>query len=54
MIAAVTLVVLLIFGFYFMGIYNGLVALTTQIERAWSNIDVILKQRLMKWPSLFR
>ncbi len=27
------------------GIYNGLVALKHQVEEAWSNIDVILKQR---------
>jgi len=27
------------------GVYNGLVALKNQLEQAWANIDVLLKQR---------
>ena len=29
----------------FKNIYNGLISLRNQLERAWANIDVILKQR---------
>lgn len=35
-------------------IYNGLVALRSQLERAWSNIDVILKQRSDEIPQLIQ
>lgn len=35
-------------------IYNGLVALRNQLERAWSNIDVILKQRYDEIPQLIQ
>jgi len=40
-------VALLLVGFvgYAVGIYNGLVALRRNIDRNWSNIDVLLKQR---------
>jgi len=34
--------------------YNGLVSLKNQIERAWSNIDVILKQRSDEIPQLIQ
>lgn len=42
--------------FFFMGvsIYNGLVSLRAQVERAWSNIDVILKQRFDELPQLIQ
>ena len=30
---------------YFITIYNGLVALKNDIDKSWSNIDVLLKQR---------
>lgn len=33
-------------------IYNGLVRLRNQLERAWANIDVILKQRHDEIPQL--
>jgi LemA protein len=33
-------------------IYNGLVALKSQLERAWANVDVILKQRFDEIPQL--
>jgi LemA protein len=32
--------------------YNGLVSLRNQVERAWANIDVILKQRFDLIPKL--
>ena len=34
--------------------YNGLVGLRSQLERAWSNIDVILKQRFDEIPQLIQ
>src|SRR5947207_5561386 len=30
---------------YFVTIYNGLIALKNNVEKSWSNIDVLLKQR---------
>ncbi len=42
-VAAVLLVVVLL-G-WFIGIYNSLVRLKNNIQKAWSNIDVLLKQR---------
>ena len=30
---------------YFLSVYNGLVTLKNNVARAWSNIDVLLKQR---------
>lgn len=35
-------------------IYNGLVSLKNQLERAWSNIDVILKQRHDEIPQIIQ
>jgi len=35
-------------------IYNGLVSLRRQVERAWANIDVILKQRFDEIPQLIQ
>ena len=39
---------------YFLSIYNGLVALRNNIERSWSNIDVLLKQRHDELPKLIK
>ena len=36
----------------FFSIYNGLVALKNGVSRAWSNIDVLLKQRHDELPKL--
>jgi LemA protein len=36
------------------GIYNGLIGLRNQLERAWSNIDVVLKQRFDEIPQLIQ
>ncbi len=54
---AITVLVFLgivLFGLSVMGIniYNGLVSLRNQLERAWANIDVILKQRYDEIPQL--
>lgn len=38
----------------FVNVYNGLVSLRSQLERAWSNIDVILKQRFEEIPQLIQ
>jgi LemA protein len=35
-------------------IYNGLIGLRNQLERAWSNIDVVLKQRFEEIPQLIQ
>jgi LemA protein len=37
---------------YVVGIYNTLVRLSNHIDKAWSNIDVILKQRHDELPKL--
>lgn len=37
-----------------MNIYNGLISLRSQLERAWANIDVILKQRYDEIPQLIQ
>ena len=51
--------VLLVFGLagimvYAVGIYNTLVRLSNNIDKAWSNIDVILKQRHDELPKLVK
>ncbi len=37
---------------YFVGMYNSLIRLKNDIEKAWSNIDVLLKQRSDELPKL--
>ncbi len=51
--------ILLVFGvivvmiiMYFVGVYNNLVTLKNDIDRSFSNIDVILKQRHDELPKL--
>jgi LemA protein len=39
-------------AFYLFSIYNGLIELRNNIDRAWSNIDVLLKQRYDLIPNL--
>ena len=51
--------VLLMFGIagimvYAVAIYNTLVRLSNNIDKAWSNIDVILKQRHDELPKLVK
>ncbi|MCZ7585125.1 MAG: LemA family protein [Deltaproteobacteria bacterium] len=55
------LVVLVVLGMaaagvvlYAIGIYNGLVRLKNNIDRSWSNIDVLLKQRFDELPKLVK
>jgi len=45
-------VVALIIVGIFIGAYNSLIALKNDIEKAWSNIDVLLKQRSDELPKL--
>jgi len=53
---AVVLFALLLFAFtvgaYGVALYNGLVGVKHQIDQAWSNIDVLLKQRHDELPKL--
>jgi len=53
-ILAVLVVVLFVVGIliYFVTIYNSLVRLRNDIDKAWSNIDVLLKQRHDELPKL--
>jgi LemA protein len=49
--------ILLVFGIvgviaYGVGLYNTLVRLSNNIDKAWSNIDVVLKQRHDELPKL--
>jgi LemA protein len=37
-----------------LNMYNGLIRLRNQLERAWANIDVILKQRYDEIPQLIQ
>ncbi|MFN0117974.1 MAG: LemA family protein [Elusimicrobiota bacterium] len=39
---------------YFIGIYNGLVEVKNNIDKAWGNIDVLLKQRHDEIPKLIK
>ena len=49
---AVVLFVVLGFGGYLLSIYNSLVSLKNQVVKAWSNTDVLLKQRHDELPKL--
>lgn len=48
----IVLVIVLVMGLYAGVIYNNLVRLKHQVGKAWSNIDVVLKQRHDELPSL--
>ncbi len=43
---------LVVFLYYLFSIYNGFVTLRTNIQKAWANIDVLLKQRFDELPNL--
>lgn len=49
---AIILILTVGFLLYFVIIYNGLVQTSLQIDKAWSNIDVLLKQRHDEIPRL--
>ena len=44
--------IIIIFGFYFVNIYNNLVRIKHNVAQAWSNIDILLKQRHDELPKL--
>jgi LemA protein len=48
----VLLAIVLVAVVYFIGIYNSLVGLRERVKQAWSNIDVLLKQRHDELPKL--
>lgn len=50
--AAVFLVVGILL--YFVAVYNGLIVLSRNTAKAWSNIDVLLKQRYDEIPKLIK
>lgn len=52
MILWIVLGALVLVGGYFLALYNGLVSLKTQIEEAWSQIDIQLKRRTDLIPNL--
>ena len=39
---------------YFVSLYNGLIRLSRNIEKAWANINVLLKQRHDELPKLIK
>lgn len=39
---------------YFVTVYNGLILLSRNIDKAWANIDVLLKQRYDELPKLIK
>ncbi len=50
--AIILLILALAFASMAIAIYNGLVSLRQQVDRAWANIDVILKQRFDEIPQI--
>ncbi len=48
----VVLAILVIVAIYGISIYNGLVAVKHNVDKAWSNIDVLLRQRHDELPKL--
>ncbi len=50
--ALILLAVILVVGFYAVFLYNNLVTLKHGVSKAWSNIDVLLKQRHDELPKL--
>ena len=53
-VLAITGFVLALLALYIISIYNGLVQLKNNIDRNWSNIDVLLKQRFDELPKLIK
>ena len=39
---------------YFVAVYNGLIVVSRNIQKAWANIDVLLKQRYDEIPKLVK
>src|SRR5208337_5530063 len=51
-VLAVLAIIVIAIIVYFVGLYNSLVRLRNNIDRAWANIDVLLKQRHDELPKL--
>ncbi len=54
LVLAVMAFVVVGLGGYVVTLYNGLVALKQSVNRAWANIDVLLKQRHDELPKLVK
>ena len=52
LIGSLLIIGLIVLVAYVVGVYNMLVRLANNIDKAWSNIDVILKQRHDELPKL--
>jgi LemA protein len=48
----VVLAIMAVVAVYFVAVYNNLVALKHNVSKAWSNIDVLLRQRHDELPKL--
>jgi len=53
-VLGVMVFVLLVLVLYVVAVYNGLIQLKNSIDRDWSNIDVLLKQRFDELPKLIK
>jgi LemA protein len=53
-VLGVLLLILTVLVVYVITIYNGLVSLKNNIDKSWSNIDVLLKQRFDELPKLIK
>ncbi len=53
-VLGVLVFILVVLVIYIITIYNGFIALKNNIERNWSNIDVLLKQRYDELPKLIK
>ena len=49
---AIFLAIVAVVATYFVKIYNGLVSLRENVKKAWSNVDILLKQRHDELPKL--
>ncbi|MDI6758924.1 MAG: LemA family protein [Candidatus Omnitrophota bacterium] len=54
MVAALLIFVVVGIVSYFISIYNGLIRLSRNIQKAWANIEVLLKQRYDEIPKLVK
>ncbi len=52
MASIITLAVVVLMVFYLINIYNHLVRIKHNVSKAWSNIDVLLKQRHDEIPKM--
>ena len=48
----IALIILVVVAIYFVITYNSLVGIKHNVEKAWANIDVLLKQRHDELPKL--